>query len=52
MLDYFNDGVVPADGNIAPNGVPQQQVTNGEDLGMAEISVSHNVYGRPDHICN
>jgi len=39
MIDYFNpEGVAIADGNIAPNGVPQQQVTNGEDLGTAEIS--------------
>jgi hypothetical protein len=41
MVDYFNpEGIATADGNVAPNGVPQQQTTNGEDLGMAEISVS------------
>jgi hypothetical protein len=50
MVDYFNpEGIATADGNVAPNGVPQQQTTNGEDLGMAEISVSPG-FGQ-SHIC-
>ncbi|KAJ5101966.1 mRNA export protein mlo3 [Penicillium alfredii] len=38
MVDYFSNENAPADGN-APNGTAQQ-ANGGEDLGMAEISVS------------
>lgn len=45
MVDYFsttNENAGPAEGNAQANGAaPQQPAANGgEDLGMAEISVS------------
>jgi len=40
MVDYWKDENAPAtEGAAASNGTAQPQ-TNGEDLGMAEISVS------------
>lgn len=44
MVDYFasNENAGPADANApaAANGAVQQPAAGGEDLGMAEISVS------------
>lgn len=39
MVDYFANENAPAEGT-APNGTAQQAANGGEDLGMAEISVS------------
>lgn len=38
MVDYFSTENAPAGGNAPVNGTTQQ--ANGEDLGMADISVS------------
>jgi hypothetical protein len=38
MVDYFSNENAPAQGNAPVNVAPQ--ATNGEDTGMAEISVS------------
>lgn len=41
MVDYFaNENAAPAGGNAPVNGNAQQATNGGEDLGMAEISVS------------
>jgi THO complex subunit 4 len=44
MVDYFagneNTGAADANAPAATNGTVQQAATGGEDLGMAEISVS------------
>lgn len=41
MVDYFGGENAQNTENTAPvNGGTQQAATNGEDLGMAEISVS------------
>ena len=43
MVDYFatNENTGSADANAQANGAaPQQPANGGEDLGMAEISVS------------
>lgn len=41
MVDYFaNENTGPAEGTAQPNGGVQQPANGGEDLGMAEISVS------------
>ncbi|KAJ5587192.1 mRNA export protein mlo3 [Penicillium hispanicum] len=44
MVDYFANENAPAEGNAPVNGTAQQATNGGEDLGMAEISVS---YPRP-----
>ena len=41
MVDYFANENAPADSNAQVNGTTQQ-ATNGEDLGMAEISVRYS----------
>lgn len=48
MIDYFGDNNTGASGNTeqAPNtnGAAQPAVTNGDDLGMDEISVSRSPF--------
>ncbi|KAE8155007.1 hypothetical protein BDV25DRAFT_146831 [Aspergillus avenaceus] len=47
MVDYFsNENAGPAESNAPANGTAQQPANGGEDLGMAEISVSGV---NPDH---
>lgn len=40
MVDYFANENVPVAGNAPVNGTAPQATNGGEDLGMAEISVS------------
>lgn len=40
MVDYFASENAPAEGSAPVNGTAQQATNGGEDLGMAEISVS------------
>lgn len=45
MVDYFSNENAPAQGNAPVNGAAPQ-ATNGEDTGMAEISVSISTTAR------
>lgn len=47
MVDYFSNENAPAQGNAPVNGAAPQ-ATNGEDTGMAEISVS--ISYQPPHV--
>lgn len=40
MVDYFANENAPAEGSVPVSGTAQQATNGGEDLGMAEISVS------------